>query len=79
MDAAEEQKFAALRALFLALPEALMHEVQREFHGFRHGGLSLPDALEMALQVIHPYGMDGSQEYDDTLAGQEIFEALKEG
>lgn len=78
----DQQRWDELHNIYLALRQDLMDSVRIRFSEHYPKMDKLP-ALELALEdhgllPYHPL-LDGAQEYDDTLAGQEIFEALKEG
>lgn len=78
----DQQRWDELHNIYLALRQDLMDAVRIKFSEHYPSMDKLP-ALELALEAYgllpyHPM-LDGSQEYEDTLAGNEIYEALKEG
>lgn len=83
----EEQRWVELTNIWKHLPSELKVKGRSVYYEtYRNNGGKRVHAVEMALDSIHQLPpstefapMDGGQEYEDTLAGQEIFEALKEG
>lgn len=74
-----QQRLDELHSIYLALRQDLMDAVRIKFSEHYPSMDKLP-ALELALEAYgllpyHPM-LDGAQEYEDALAGNEIFEGL---
>jgi hypothetical protein len=78
----KEQRWEELARLFGAQPKEKRQRILRGFIEYREGDknhrLQTILLLEGVLQGALPTMNGGSQEYDDILAGQEIYSGLQE-
>lgn len=73
-----------LQTLYRALLPPRMEQARQAYMRLRNQGISVNTAMEAVLRDVGvlpappaPFALNGAQEYDDTLTGQDIFEAIE--